>query len=286
MSPNSPSSTDFKETLRQEWLSAAPYWKKWNQKLALQSQAATDMVIQGAALAPGMQVLDLASGTGQPALTIAQAIAPTGRVVATDLTPAMLEAAKENAQEQGLSNFEIRVADAEHLPFPNAVFDRVTCRFGIMFFPEIQTALAEIRRVLKPGGRVAFLVWGPLEENPLFAATIVPFMKHVNIPQPTPDAPTIFRFADPAKLASTLTAAGFRDIATTKRHIPWPWPGAPQDAWEGMREIAAPFKKIMAAVPPEKVPEVMKEVMDNLHRHYDGKQVNFSATVVLATGAI
>lgn len=283
MSANQP--PDYKATIREEWIGAAPYWKKWNRKLEFQSQAATDLVVRGAQLSPGLRVLDLASGTGQPALTIAKAIGPSGHVIASDLTPAMLEAAKENAQALGLSNFDARVADAEHLPFSDGEFDRVTCRFGIMFFPEIQTALKEIHRVLKPGGRFSFLTWGGLEENPLFGTTLGPFMKHVNMPPPPPDAPTVFRFADPGKLASTLTAAGFKDVKTSKQQIPWPWPGTPEDAWEGMHELAAPFRKIIAAMPPEKLPGAMQEVMDGLKRFYDGKQVNAPATVLLATGA-
>jgi ubiquinone/menaquinone biosynthesis C-methylase UbiE len=277
---------DARETVRQEWISAAPYWRKWNHKLELQSQAATDIIVNGAQLAPGMHVLDLASGTGQPALTMAKAVGPTGRVIASDLTPEMVEAIKENAIALRITNVEARIADAERLPFYNAEFDRVTCRFGIMFIPEIQTALSEIRRVLKPAGRFSFLTWGPLEENPLFASTVGPFMKHVTMPPPTPDAPTIFRFADPGKLKSALEIAGFHNIDVAKKQVRSPWPGTPEEAWEGMRDLAAPFKKVIAAVPPEKLPPIMQEVMENLRRFYDGKQVNFSATVVLATGSV
>jgi ubiquinone/menaquinone biosynthesis C-methylase UbiE len=277
---------DARETVRQEWISAAPFWRKWNQKLEFQSQAATTLVVDGARLAPGLRVLDLASGTGQPALTIAKDVGPNGHVVASDLTPEMVEAIKENANAHGITNLEARVADAEHLPFSNAEFDRVTCRFGIMFMPDIQRALAEIRRVLKPAGRFSFLVWGPLEENPLFASTVGPFMKHVNLPPPPPDAPTIFRFADPGKLRSALEIAGFHNIDVAKKKVPSPWPGTPEDAWEGLRDLAAPFKKVIAAVPPEKLPGTMQEVMENLRSFYDGRQVNFSASVVLATGSV
>jgi SAM-dependent methyltransferase len=154
-----------------------------------------------------------------------------------------------------------------------------------MFFPDADKAFAEIRRVLKPGGRFAFVVWGPLEANPLFAATIGPFTKHVNLPPPPPDAPTIFRFADPAILASRLTAAGFRNVSASNHDIAWPWPGSPEDAWQGIRELAAPFKKVIAAVPEDKLPAVIKEVQDKLRHFYDGKQVNLPANVGLATGA-
>jgi len=277
---------DPREALREEWTSAAPYWKKWDAKLAMQSEAATALIVDGAQLAPGMQVLDLASGTGQPALTIAGKVGPRGRVVATDMTADMVDAARENAAARNLANVEAQAVDAEHLPFPNGTFDRVTCRFGIMFVPDADTALAEIRRVVKRRGRFSFLVWGALEENAMFAASMGAFMKHLNVPPPPPDAPTAFRFADTGKFASRLESAGFSDVVVSKHHIPWSWPGTPEDAWQGMSELAAPFKKIIAAVPPEKVPGAIEEVLGNLRRLYDGRQVNYQATVNLATGGI
>ncbi|MBZ5541816.1 MAG: class I SAM-dependent methyltransferase [Acidobacteriia bacterium] len=281
--PNNPA--DIKETVRQEWTGAAPLWKKWNHKSVVQSHAATQLVVQGAELQPGMHVLDLASGTGEPSLSLAKAVGSAGRVVATDLVPEMLEAARENARAQGLSQMEFQVADAEHLPFQAGEFDRVTCRFGLMFFPEVQKALAEIRRVLKPAGRVSFVVWGAFEENPLFSLTLGPFLKHVQMPPAPPDAPGVFRFADQAHLTATLTAAGIRNVRTAKNHVAWPWPGPAEEAWESIRERAAPFKKLVAALPPEKTPEVMHEVLEGLRRFHDGEKIGLTATLISATGA-
>lgn len=276
---------DPKEMVREEWTAAAPYWKKWNVKLASQSRAATESVVRGAELAPGMHVLDLASGTGEPALSLAQAVGPTGRVVATDLVPAMLQAISELAGTQGLKHMEFKVADAESLPFKDSEFDRVTCRFGIMFFPEIQKALGEVRRVLKPGGSVSFATWGSLAENPLFATAVGPFMKRLNVPPPPPDAPHVFRFAEETKLANTLSAAGFTRVKASKEQVAWPWPGPPEEAWESMKELAAPFRKLIAALPPGEMESVVAEVMDGIRRFYDGKSVNFPATILTGTAA-
>jgi SAM-dependent methyltransferase len=159
---------DYKEMIRQEWTGAAPLWQKWNQKFVIQTREATELVLRGAQVGPGMKVLDLASGTGEPALSLARAVGPQGRVVATDLVPQMLEAARQNAAAQELENMEFRVADAESLPFSDGEFDRVTCRFGIMFFADIPKAMAEILRVLKPGGRVLLRgVWIARRESDL-----------------------------------------------------------------------------------------------------------------------
>ena len=194
-------------------------------KFVIQTRAATELVLRGAELSPGMKVLDLACGTGEPALSIAHAVGPQGRVVATDLVPQMLDFARENASAQGLENIEFQMADAESLPFADGEFDRVTCRFGVMFFPDIPKAMAEIRRVLKPGGRVCVAVFGSLEENPLFLVSLGPFLMRVTMTPPPPDAPHIFRFANETKLANALASAGFHSgwYQQTAGRIPLAW---------------------------------------------------------------
>jgi len=276
-------SPDPREVILQEWRAAAPFWKKWHSQLAFQSRQATELVVQGAALSPGLHVLDLASGSGEPALSVSAAVGPTGRVLATDLLLEMLEIASENAVDRGITNMDFRAADAEQLPFPDRHFDRVTCRFGIMFMPDIQKALGEMRRVLKPGGRVSFLTWGPLEENPLFGLMIRPFLKYVDVPPPPPDSPHVFRFADENKLVQTLAAAGFQDVRATKHKINWPWPGTPEEAWQGGSELAAPFKRIIAATPADKREGVIHEIIENIRKFFDGQAVNFPATVVASS---
>jgi SAM-dependent methyltransferase len=270
----------MKEAIRLEWQDAAPLWKKWYAKLAMQSRAATQLVLEGAALEPGLKVLDLASGSGEPALSVAKAVAPGGHVVATDMVEEMLRAAKENAEASGLSNIEFQTADAEQLPFQDKQFDRGTCRFGFMFFPDAQRALSEQRRVLKHGGRLSYVVWGPAEENPLFSVVLGPFLKHVQVPPPPPDAPGVFRYADEQKLAGTIRAGGFREVQTQKLSVKWPWPGPPREAWEATRELAAPFRKMIAALPKDKTEQVISEVVEGIGRYYDGNTVNFPATLV------
>jgi ubiquinone/menaquinone biosynthesis C-methylase UbiE len=280
MDNRAPSPKDIKATIHEEWKGAAPLWMKWYEKLSWQSRAATDLVVQGALLSSGQHVLDLASGSGQPALSVAKAVGPSGRVVATDMVPEMLEGARANAAAQGLSNLQFRVADAENLPFADAEFDRVTARFGLMFFLDIPKALTEVRRVLKPVGRISFVVWGPPEGNPLFSTMTGPFLKHVQMPTPPPDAPGVFRFADQGKVAGVVSAAGFHDVKTATTTVEWPWPGSPEEAWLATSELAAPFKKMMAALPEEKRPAVVAEVIEGIARYYDGEKVNFPASLV------
>src|ERR1700675_110827 len=128
MAPPPPPPPGPKKTTRQDWLAAAPAWKKVYSQPAFQSRQATELVVQGAALSSGMHVLDLASGSGEPALSVATAVGPEGRVTATDLLREMLQIAEENASARGIKNIDFRAADAEQLPFPARLFDRITCR--------------------------------------------------------------------------------------------------------------------------------------------------------------
>ena len=168
-------SDPLKDAQQQAWSdpSSVAAWRKWFPKFVIHTRAATDALIDAARLQPGMQVLDLASGSGDPALTLAQMVGPSGHVTATDLVPEMLAVAAEQAHQQGLTNLTFRQADAESLPFPDGAFDLVTCRFGIIYCPNPGKALREICRVLRPGGRAALVAWGP-PDQPFFSTTVAP----------------------------------------------------------------------------------------------------------------
>ncbi len=155
-----PNTERYKEEVRRDWTDGVAGWRKWNAQFAVMTRAATEAMVQVAQVKSGMHVLDLASGTGEPALTLAEAVSPNGHVMATDLVPEMLAIAEEIARERRLRNISFKQADAEALPFADKTFDAVTCRLGVMFFPDAAKALGEVHRVLKPGGRAAFVVWG------------------------------------------------------------------------------------------------------------------------------
>lgn len=178
------------------------------------------------------------------------------------------------------------MADAEALPFAPGEFDRVTCRFGIMFFPDIAKAMAEIRRVLKPGGRLCFAVFGTMDENPVFKVSLGPFLKRVTMPVPPPDAPHIFRFADESKLAKTLSEAGFQSVQTKKQKVTFSWPVPPEECWQATSELAAPFKKLIEAIPSPEKEKVIAEVLEGLRKFQQGDRINLPATVIIAVGRI
>ena len=282
--PEVSNTEQWKERVRQEWAEVAEAWRRWSPQLVVQSRAATETIVQVAQVNPGMQVLDLASGAGEPALTLSGVVGPAGHVTATDLVPDMLAVAEDNARQQGLTNVTFRQADAEALPFPDQTFDATTCRFGVMFFPNVGQALQEIYRVLKPGGRATFITWGPPEQNPYFSSSIGVFMKYVEMPPPEPGAPSPFKFAQAGSLSTVLRTAGFQEVKEESRPIPWPFPGPVEQAWESIQELGAPFRRLIAGLNPEQRDQVISEVLAAIGEYYDGQQVNFPAVIVVASG--
>ena len=194
----------------------------------------TEALVAYADPQPNMRVLDLASGTGEPAITIAKRIAPTGHMTALDLSSDLLAIAAERARQRGLANLTTQQADAQQLPFLDEQFDLATSRFGVMFFPDTQRALTELRRVLKPGARACFAVWGS-KDQPYFASTIGVVHRHVGGPFLEPKGPDPFRFSRPGSLSEALSQSGFSSVHEEARTVPWTWPGPPEEAWEQQR---------------------------------------------------
>ena len=155
MDSDAPTLDQLKERVRRDWADVATIeaWRRWREPFSVQTQMLTSTLIDAADIRPGQRVLDLASGAGEPALTLARAVGDDGHVTASDLSPGWLAIIEDAALAESLGNIDLVVADAHALPFPAETFDRVTSRLGVMFFADVQRALAECRRVLRPEGR-------------------------------------------------------------------------------------------------------------------------------------
>lgn len=280
--PDPMSSEQRKEEVRRNWAERAAVWRTMTGAQGGMWQAATDLMIDALNIHPGMQVLDVASGPGEPALSIAAAIAPDGQVIATDLTPEMLVSAEENARARGVTNIVFRQAEAEALPFPNGAFDAVTCRFGAMLFPDVRRALGEMRRVLAPEGRVVCLIWGPPERNAQMRPLAV-VRRYVELPAPAPGEPHRFRFSAPGELAGHLHAAGFRQVEETMHDIAMQWHGTAEERWEMLLKNNRRMAAAVAALAPERHAKLTQEVLDAIRaeEQYAG---GGTAAVVLVTG--
>ena len=190
----------IRENQKNSWNNFSGGWKKWDDFTMKFLQGQCDAIIRGLEFKSTDHVLDIASGTGEPGLTIASQYVKNGKVIATDLSEKMLDIAMEKARARSLSNFEVQVADACDLPFEDASFDAVSCRLGFMFFPDMEQAAREMMRVLKPGGKLIATVWAEPAKNPWVTTIMGAIKKHVELPTPDPKAPGIFRCAAPGFL--------------------------------------------------------------------------------------
>lgn len=257
--------------------------EKWKAKSAAMGRAVTDTLVEFAWPRPGMIVLDLASGTGEPGIGLASRVAPQGQVTALDLSAELLEIATGRAQQRGLKNFHTQQGDAHHLPFSDQNFDLVTCRFGVMFFADSGQALREVFRVLKPGGRVCLLAWGRFEQ-PYWQTTFGVVAKHVGVAPIAPGGQNPFRFAQPGSLSTVLRAVGLLAVDEESRELPWIWPGPVEEVWEYAQSVSTPFRPLLERVPAEQWNDINREVYTAIGKYFDGQSVNFGATVVLASG--
>ena len=166
--------------------------------------AVTEALVEYSRPLPDMLVLDLASGTGEPGISLAQRVGPRGSVTAVDQSSELLDIAAERARNKKLLNFTTQQADAHHLPFVDQSFDLATCRFGVMFFSDAQRALAELHRVLKPGARACFAAWGPMEQ-PYWQTTMKIVHRHVGGAMLPPGGADPFRFSASGSLSEVLS---------------------------------------------------------------------------------
>jgi ubiquinone/menaquinone biosynthesis C-methylase UbiE len=203
----------YKATTREQWQSAAEAWDRWTPTLQSWLGPPTELMLDLARIGPGDRVLDIAAGAGEPAMTAAKRVGPTGSVLATDISSNILAYAQRAAAAQGLTNLETRVMDGEHLELPDASFDAALSRVGLIYFPDRQRALAEVRRVLVPGGRIATIVYATAENNQFFSIPIGIIRRRAQLPPPVPGQPGPFSLGEDGVLEAAYRQAGFREIA-------------------------------------------------------------------------
>ena len=209
------------ELVRADWAARGRHWDRRSDELAEQAARMNAPLIEAAAIAPGQQVCDIATGAGEPALSVAALVGGDGRVFATDLCPEMMLGARRRAAAQGLGNIAFRTADMLALPDADGVFDRVICRFGLMFCPAPAQAAAEAARVLKPGGRAAYLVWGLRAETTMFTV-FVAAAESVLGPLDTVDGIDLvrpFALGAPGALSAALTDGGLAEAEERAVHF-------------------------------------------------------------------
>jgi ubiquinone/menaquinone biosynthesis C-methylase UbiE len=272
------------------WTERAPYWRQAASVIADVGERHSEAMIDAVGPRPGMQVLDLACGTGEPALPLARALGPTGHVTATDVVPQMVAACEEEARRQGATNVTCRPADAQRLPFPDHCFDAVTCRLGVMYFPDAPEALREILRVLKPGGKAVFTVPslpGPDSWISRIQAPLAKYSPHLLTPKPEPEPgePHEHKYAEPGTLSAELQAVGFREVREETRTVIQCFPGTPEQFWQGFREFVGPdLEQIFETLSPEEAGALTAQITAIVRLYDDGRSVNLPGVFIMASG--
>jgi SAM-dependent methyltransferase len=251
---------EMKQREFSSWSSVAAGWRKHDESLRRNTAQVTARMLDLARLGTGHKLLDLACGTGEPAIPAALRVGPTGYVAASDLIEEMVVFAREKAAAQGLSNIEFRVADAEHLPLNPGSVDAVTIRWGMMFMPDPLAALRNAHRALKPGGCIVVANWAGPEKNPWAAVALSVMKRHVEIPPPAPGSTGLYSFADPARCSAVLGEAGFRDVAVESLEVPVIDVADGTEYFTWVREMAGPIASIYARLPADRQALVAGEV--------------------------
>ena len=257
---------EIRDGQKSSWNKFSPGWKKWDDLTMEFIKPHGDEMIRLLNLKGDEIVLDIASGTGEPGLSIANKLT-TGKVILTDLSEGMLQVAIDKADAQGISNIESQVVDACNLPFEDNSFDAISCRLGFMFFPDMQLAANEMTRVLKPGGRLATTVWGNPESNFWVTSIVQGIKKHIDMPTPPEGAPGMFRCAEKGIISDLFVKAGLNMVVETEVDGRINCESAEQ-YWDFMTEIAAPFVAALSNVDEATVEKIKQDVVNSINARY------------------
>ena len=249
----------YKNAQREQWNKDGAAWRRWNPFLDRWYGEATRHMLDLARIERGQRVLDIAAGAGEPAVSAAQRVGPRGYVLATDISEGIVELARQVALERGHAHIETRVMDGEKLDLPDASFDAVICRLGLMYMPHPVTALREWRRVLKPGGRVAVVVFSTPDRNPWGAVPASIIRSRAQLPPPVPGQPGPFSLGAPGVLDGIFREAGF--AAPEIQAVPAPHRTANAAEYIRVtREAFGGFNAMMGRLPPQERDSVWDEV--------------------------
>ena len=267
-----------------EWRESAQYWAKHNDTIRTMFAPLTQALLEEAEIREGQSVLDVAGGPGEPSLTIAETVGPTGLVTCTDAVAEMVETARAEAQRRGIENVRFQQCSADDLPFPDNSFDAVVSRLGVMLFPDPSAAVREMLRVTKPGGRLAFVVRHKSDLNPFSYVVTNVMDQHIKSQAVELDAPGAFRFAEPGKLASVIREAGAVDVKDAVLKFEIAAPVSPQEFWTMRSKMSDTLRAKLNELPADEQARVASEVEQAVQQFFPQNQMKFPAQMIVASG--
>jgi ubiquinone/menaquinone biosynthesis C-methylase UbiE len=266
------------------WRAAAQFWEKHREVIRQMFAPVTQALVEDGLIGTRHTVLDIATGPGEQALTLAAVVGPEGHVFGIDPAPEMIAAARRAADHLGFSNTQFDVAFADRLPFPADTFDAVISRFGAMFFPSPVDAVREMLRVLKPGRKLALAVWYFAEENPFHYTLSRVIERYVDSPSPEPDAPDAFRFARPGKLRDILVEAGVMAPSERLLQFTIQAPVSVEDFWTLRCEMSEKLREKVAMLSEEQLTDVKRQTLEVFRGYSTHRGLSFPAQVLIVSG--
>jgi len=260
----------YKQTTRQQWQDAAAAWDRWGPTLEDWLSQATEAMLELAGVQEGSRVLDLAAGAGGQTIAAATRAGASGAVLATDISPRILEFTAARARAQGLTNVAVREMDGEQLEVADGSFDAVISRLGLIYFPDQQRALAEIRRALREGGRVSSIVYSTPERNGFFSIPVSIIRSVAELPPPAPGLPGPFSLGAPGVIEEAYRAAGFGEVEVRTVDAPVRFDSA-AECVRFERESFGALHAMLAGVPAEQHERVWEQIAAELAQ-FEGPQ--------------
>jgi SAM-dependent methyltransferase len=273
------------ETPRQQsraaWGAVASGWYAQRDELWKASRPVSEWMVRRLDPKPGDTVLELAAGLADTGLMTGRLVGESGRLIVTDFTPEMVAAARRRAEELGVHNAEFRVLDAERMDLKTDSVDGVLCRWAYMLMIDPRAAFAETRRVLRPGGRLAFSVWAVRERNPALSLVGGVLQSQGHTPPPDPETPSAFAMADPGYIRELVMGAGFSEPEIEE--VAFRWPFSDRGAyWRYVTETSASSSPILRSLPPEEQAKVREQVHEAARPYRSGEGYDFPAVCLNA----
>ena len=273
----------YKNTTREQWQTAAEAWYRWSPTLHQWLGKATDKMLELAGISKGHRVLDIAAGAGEQSITTAKKVGAGGYVLATDISSNILEFAKQMAQQAGMNNIEIKVMDGENLTVEDETFDAVISRVGLIYFSDQQKALKEMLRVLKPGGKVAAIVYSTPEKNKFFSVPVSIIRNRAKLPPPLPGQPGPFSLGAEGIIEKAFSQAGFKNVRSELVPSPLQLSSA-KECVRFEKESFGALHQMMNSLPDPEKESVWEEIEKELQKFETETGFTGPCEMVVAVG--
>ena len=274
---------ELRKNLHGMWASVASGWGEHADYTDERGASITEKLLQLSDPRPGDRVLELACGPGGLGLAAAERVLPGGEVVLSDVVAEMTSIAAQRAEARGLTNVTTAVLDLEQIDQPDESYDIVLCREGLMFAVDPGGAAQEIRRVLRPAGRVALAVWGPRDRNPWLGAVLDSVSAQLGAPIPPPGIPGPFALEDASRLTSVLEGADLSAVTVSEVDVPLRI-GSFEEWWERTTALAGPLAKVLESLHPDAAQELRARAQEAAKPYQTAAGLEFPGVTLVGSG--